>query len=84
MTSILILKITNMKKMHKGKKSKTRSREDLIDGLPVLRGMFVCPESLIDNIIPPVSELVLSDLKSDEQDISLREEKKRNGITWAV
>lgn len=73
-----------MKKMHKGKKSKTRSREDLIDGLPVLRGMFVCPESLIDNIIPPVSELVLSDLKSDEQDISLREEKKRNGITWAV
>jgi hypothetical protein len=59
--------------MQKGKKVKTRSTEELIDGLPILRGMFVCPESLMDNLLLPVPDLLLSDQKKHEQDQSLQE-----------
>jgi hypothetical protein len=72
-TTNLILKITIMEKMQKEKKRKTQSGEDLIDGLPVLRGMFVCPESLIDNLLPPLSDLVLSEQKVYEHTHSLHD-----------
>jgi hypothetical protein len=62
-----------MKKIQKGKKRKPRSNEELIDGLPILRGMFVCPESLMDNLLLPVPDLLLSDQKKHEWDQSLQE-----------
>ena len=67
--------------MLKERKSKTRPGEKLIDGLPVLRGMFVCPESLQENN-SQVPDRVLTGHPVFEKDHSFLEEKSW-GSNWS-
>jgi hypothetical protein len=62
-----------MKKTEKVKKRKPRLKDKTIDGLPVLRGMFVCPESLSDILLPPFADLVSFDSETNEQQKPLME-----------
>lgn len=56
--------------MPKERKARTVSDDVIIDGLPPLRGMFISPEFSTDNLIPAVSELLPSNLKTGEQELS--------------
>jgi hypothetical protein len=38
-----------MEKQLKEKKKRSRYRDRMTNGLPILRGMFVCPEALLEN-----------------------------------
>ena len=75
------MKTIKMEKLQRERKIKTRSGEELIDGLPVLRGMFVCPESLKDNPGPRPPLMSLFERKVYDQDSPLHEEKNW-GSNW--
>jgi hypothetical protein len=62
-----------MKKVKKEKKRRPRSRNKIIDGLPILRGMFVYPESLSD-ILPSFTELGSFDWETFDHQKALMEE----------
>jgi len=62
-----------MKKTQKEKKRKYRSNNKIIDGLPILRGMFVCPESLSDIFLPSFTDLGSFDWETFDQQKSLLE-----------
>jgi len=61
-----------MKKVKKEKKQRPRSRNKIIDGLPILRGMFVCPETLSD-ILPSFNDLGSFDWETFDHQKSLME-----------
>ena len=70
----MILKNTQMEKIQKRKQSKTRSKVEMIKGLPVLRGMFVCPESLSEIVLSPLPDPGLREKRFSIQDFSFSEE----------
>ncbi len=59
-------------KNSKRKKRRPRQKDEIIDGLPVLRGMFVFPESLSD-ILPSFTDSDSFDPKTIDQHKSLME-----------
>jgi hypothetical protein len=70
----MISKITQMGTMQKIKQSKTRSKVEMIKGLPVLRGMFVCPESLSEIVLSPLPDPGLREKRFSIQDFSFSED----------
>lgn len=56
----------------KRKKKKNPIRKKLIDGLPVLRGMFICPESLLDSHNLSSSDQGFTEREDNEQKPSFK------------
>lgn len=55
-----------MERNQKARRCKNNSDDVIIDGLPPLRGMFISPEFSTDNLIPPVTEFLPVNLKTEE------------------
>jgi hypothetical protein len=70
-----------MEKIKKEKVRKSSAPQILIDGLPVLRGMFVCPESISRKRIPDSSSLASSG-KMDTETNYLAQEERNWGVNW--
>jgi len=70
-----------MEKILKERKRKKSSRNELIDGLPILRGMFVYPESLNENLLPQRPDRSLSFVQNYEKKPSVKEENNW-GNNW--
>jgi hypothetical protein len=70
-----------MEKIQKERKRKKQSGTELIDGPPILRGMFVYPESLIENLLPPKPDRNLSIIKDNGMATSIQEENNW-GYNW--
>jgi hypothetical protein len=70
-----------MEKLQKKGKSRQKPGDDLIDGLPVLRGMFICPESLMENQFRIQKTRRLS-FRRDKKVIALVQDENHWGNNW--